>query len=763
MADQKTLNDITQRLGRDISDEVGNSEESEIQMISNDFDKILTQVIGSFNSINFDKDGFLVKLQDMDLTNKSDKDTLKKILGNLKNDYTDATSINNSDMMLKRDITNICQQMPEMRDVVYIVRDAIIESDAVTGGVSRNISFSGDNDETNETKRTIVEDMEEKYNLQLAIKNFCIIQTLRVGEMYINVIPYKKLFAELDAIHQRKMVGKITKEPTSRSKSPEEVRENSLYNLTNLNYLKESLMTDTKWDVEADYQVEKNSNVVNIDSKVDGHLKLLLENITVHSSETSILMSEIGDSGLEEFLKEELKNKPMNSSQRSFFEDVMLGKIAEEDIDFNRFKDIKGCYIKYLDPLKMLPIRLDRKVIGYYYVTTNMDLQMNPTQPSGIVDLSFQHYAKDRNLVANLAQLIIRSFDKKMLDKNIKLKAEIAEIIMEHKFNESRLSFLYIPESEVIRLVVNEDETGKGHSIIEPSLFPARMYLMLTLFNMIYTLNNNVTRVHYLRSSGLNKDYAAQMQKAIRKFQSRRITIDDIYSYSGVLNKVGGIGEMVLPSGRGGDFKAIETDTIAPAENPISLEFLEMLRRQAISGTGVPALLIINALDEVDFAKTLEMANTRFLSAVTSYKIDFNKGFTKLYQLILKYTSELTDVEIGTFRFKFNAVRQSTLDITNNMIQNFNTLYETIGSIYFNQQELQDADGKPTDIALALKREMAEEYLPHLNYDLLDKLVKRVRVRANEQILNRRVQDHQIEEEELDDLKTNKAKETEEV
>ena len=84
-------------------------------------------------------------------------------------------------------------------------------------------------------------------------------------------------------------------------------------------------------------------------------------------------------------------------------------------------------------------------------------------------------------MVDELANLIIRSFDKKMLEKNVKLKNEIAEIVMAHKFAEGRLSFIYIPEDEITRFVINEDENGRGHSVLEPSLFPARMYLMLSM------------------------------------------------------------------------------------------------------------------------------------------------------------------------------------------------------------------------------------------------------------------------------------------
>ena len=407
----------------------------------------------------------------------------------------------------------------------------------------------------------------------------------------------------------------------------------------------------------------------------------------------------------------------------------LFAGVDQDGINFSSYANIKGCYVKYLDSLRMIPIRIDRKIIGYYYVTTTMDLQTNAANPNGIVDLSYQMYTRDRNIVDRLSNIIIQSFDKRMLEKNIKLKSEIAEIIMAHKFSEGKLQFIYIPETEIIRMVINEDEEGRGHSILEPSLFPARLYLMLTLYNMLYTLNNNTTRVHYLKSSGLNKDYASQIQRTMRKFQQRRITIDDIYSYSGVLNKIGGMGEMVLPAGRN-DYKALETDTIEAVPNPINTEFLEQLRRQAITGTGVPNLLVIQALDEVDFAKTLEMANSRFLSTVSGYKIDFNSGLTALYRKLLKYSFDIEEDVLHSLRFQFNTIRQPELVITADMIQNFNTDVELIESLKFPKSKLEDKDGNPTQLRMDLRMELAKKLLPQLEFDELKEIFERVELQA---------------------------------
>lgn len=100
-----------------------------------------------------------------------------------------------------------------------------------------------------------------------------------------------------------------------------------------------------------------------------------------------------------------------------------------------------------------------------------MDLASNPANPNGIVDLSYQQYTRDKNVVERLSNMIIRSFDRKMLEKNIKLKNEIAEIIMAHKFSEGKLSFIYIPENEVIRLIINEDEEARVTLFWNPLYF----------------------------------------------------------------------------------------------------------------------------------------------------------------------------------------------------------------------------------------------------------------------------------------------------
>jgi hypothetical protein len=753
--------DIVAKLGNEISSDVGNSYQDELESISKSFNTTLANALKVFNSSTFDETGFVKKIQDFNIGDGRDKDIVKNIMNNLKHEYIDVNALNHSELLLRRDMYNICVQMPEMRDVIYVIRDAIIECNVSTGKVSRSLTF--ENNEKEETYEAYAKEIENKHNLLMSIKNFIVPRTLMIGEMYIHVIPYSKLFAELDAIKRLRTDAGFIKSGGIKeavNPSPYVMPSKSLYSEDNLKYIMESVGEITRVDGTDSYRMEHNSlNSIRPEFISKEYMSLLLKNINV-CNKTSLMMEEMGPEGLHEFVMAEYKKSGYSEKRETSFTETLrsgnrvLGRVPDEEIHEKEYEHIKGCYVKYLDGLRMVPIRMDRKVIGYYYISTTMDLQVNPGQPNGIVDLSFQHYTRDKNLVDRLATLIIKSFDKKILEKNIQLKDEIAEIIMAHHFSEGRLSFIYIPEDEIVRLYINEDESGKGHSVIEPSLFPARMYLLLTLYNMIYILNNNTTRIHYLRSSGLNKDYAAQVQRAIRKFQSRRITIDDIYSYSGVLNKVGGMGEMVLPLGRG-ELKALETDTLEGAQLPINLEFLETKRREALAGTGVPHNMIHNAIDEFDFAKTAELANTRFLSTVSAYKIDFNDGLTRLYQKLLKHSTDLEDSIISSFRYQFNDVKQQDLNITNEMIANFNTVVETVSTLYYDKDEM-EADGKPTAKAKFLKKELAKVYLPQLDFDKLDEIVGKVNLANVDDLLQKKVSALDITKDEVEEVEEEK-------
>jgi len=774
------IHDVFTNLMKNITSVAGNTQRDEIDTLSNTFNTVLSNALNKYNSEIFDDEGFVKNLSGLKLSDdpEKDKEMMKNILNSMI-DYINVDTLNQSELLLRRDIYNVCTQMPEMHDLIQVVRDAIVECNVSTGEVSRSIMF--EYHDQNEEYENQIKDIEKKFKLLTAIKNFIVPRALMHGETYVQVIPYSKLFAELNQLNNANTKNRIKgstygtrnfntllHESVEYKNIPDKVKPISLNNKENLKILTEAVSPISILNLSNDNTIanneanDKNDNNQRLEITKVG-LESLLNKIEVYNSSSSLL-SEVGPDAFREYLAFEYEQYDPDSKDlktKSFTEGVLTTfnnnpnsfykHLDQDNVDTTGFDDIKGCYVKYLDGLRLIPIRIDRRITGYYYVSTTMDLQTNPANPNGIVDLSFQNYVEDRNVVDKLATMIIKSFDKKMLLNNIKLKKEIAEIVMAHRFSEGKLSFIYIPENEVVRFAVNEDDFGKGHSIVEPTLFPARLYLMLMMYNMLYTLNNNATRIHYVRSSGLDKDYSSVVETTMRLYESRRINMDDIFSYSGVLNKIGGMGEMVLPAGRG-DAKAIETDTLEAAPNPINTEFLDMLRKMAITGTGVPHLLIQEGIQNAEFAKTLELANARFLSTVSSYKIDFNEGLTNLYQKLMSYCTDMKEDVVKSFRFQFNQPKQQYLSITYEMIQNFNALAELVASMKFTVKELKDENGNDTPLAIHLKNEVAKEYLSQLEFDMLDRILKKVNLDYPKDILQDKVKQSTITNKDIESL-----------
>ena len=115
---------LIQNLANDISKDTGNIQETELNEVFSKFNRTLEKAMKNFNSQAFDDNGFIKKLKEVDFGERKSKDVVKNVLNSVKNEYVDATTLNHSEILLRRDLFNVCTQMPELRDVIYIIRDA---------------------------------------------------------------------------------------------------------------------------------------------------------------------------------------------------------------------------------------------------------------------------------------------------------------------------------------------------------------------------------------------------------------------------------------------------------------------------------------------------------------------------------------------------------------------------------------------------------------------------------------------------------------
>jgi hypothetical protein len=347
---------------------------------------------------------------------------------------------------------------------------------------------------------------------------------------------------------------------------------------------------------------------------------------------------------------------------QTIFETVMNDGTDSEESDSisKEFQHVPGVYIKTIPATKMVPIRVDRTIIGYYYVSDmTRPEQSGERRNSGLggytlrsPSMGYDTFSPDRMFCDKLATKIIQNFDLKFMRDNAGLHDEIVSILEAHKFQSAILRFIFIPAEHVVQFTINKDGMGKGHSMLEPCLCSARMYMFLKLYSVLFQINNGTLRVIKVRQSGMDQNYHATVNNIIRKFVSRRVTSNDIFNYRSSMNKVTGGSMLTLPVGTN-DISPIDIENIPASEAPINNELMEAIKNEAINAQPIPSAMIQGAMSEMEFAKEVELANTKVNSFVSSTKIELNFSLTKFYRRICRWSTDIDPTIIQFLKFKF--------------------------------------------------------------------------------------------------------------
>ena len=136
---------------------------------------------------------------------------------------------------------------------------------------------------------------------------------------------------------------------------------------------------------------------------------------------------------------------------------------------------------------------------------------------------------------------------------------------------------------------------------------------------------------------------------------------------------------------------------------------------------------------------------------------DINEQFIlslerNLYQAIMRSSTDMPTEVINGFKFKFNEIKQQELVITSEMITNFNSMVEMVMAIYYPKNEMEDKDGNPTVKQINLRRELAKKYLAQFDFDELDEIINKVNIDSNDDVLQNKVNQLNIEEKDLKEV-----------
>lgn len=731
----------------------------ELDELQSKFNEIMKSEVGKLTKNDGDITSLLNKLYSKNKNDNAfnraiDQDFLSLNMDGM--DSTLAMYMNDAykNRILKQaDIHQVSSQLIELKEALHTMRDAIVSPDINTGRINRLISFGDAIDDKDGYYTSTIEAMEEKFDLSKKIKDFIVNYTLEFGEYYMYCVPYKVIFNDF---MRKKANFKSSAMYSVNESAEDEVRAQTLkrsYTLASDSDADtfvescfekiESARRDSATHVSKlnkDYKIEK--------EKFTTEFKELLGRVTVNMEEIPLPVLEEGIDSLENFREkfvnesgdakifEEARNdKVLYSDKDNKFKSYMKKSDSADGLFFantkttqkDQFEDVKDCYLKMVSPTQLIPITMMDEELGYLYLKAEPESVLSGLVSTGMFNKEYDEHNRQKDIVSDIAARIVNRFDKKFLKENSNFKKLIVEAINYYDLTENRITFQYIPKEYIFAFKVNVDENNKGVSMLEDALFYAKLYLMLLLFKMMSIIMfSNDQKVNYVRQSGIDKNLANNVQSIIRQKQARCINMMDLFSYTTLINKVGSGMEAYIPTGRNNE-RPVETEILSGQEVQLNTELMELLRNSYILATGVPSA-IMNYLNEADFAKSIETANSKFNGRVINYQIDLNPQITELYRALARWSTNIPEDVINQMTVTLPVPKNNQINVTNEMIQNFSATSDFLTKLYYGDQP------DPNDEAniKLFTKNLARKKLTIFNWDEIDEIFDETQKEATE-------------------------------
>ena len=761
---KKQLININNLIGQANLSLYGTDRTSDVDSLNDKFQSILSnELTGITGNEGNDITSFLNQVVSMDNKYRASEDILNNQFNDLTgNEYSSMQSFiydaYRNRLLQQADLHEVSSQLIELSEAIMITRDAIISADTVEGRLNRSITFENIDDDEIDNYTSIVENMEKKFQLLEKIKNFIIPNTLEYGEYYVYVVPYSVLFNKFQQQKTRNVTntGIIRRfnESTVLEGFDDTRKENKL---TELDMFLEDCYNKYHMRENSKYSDKKSSETKINKDEFKSDLKNIMENIIISTDDIPIPFLEEGLESIE-YINNQHNN--VVTEDNSLFKKVIKNNKSDGGVKISKkgeFDDIGDCYIKMIEPTRIIPIKIMNTVLGYYYVQDEDITPLSGAVSSSLYFSRFNEHSRQQTIIDSLAERVVQQFNKPFLKNNLKFKEAIVDCFNYYNLNENRVKMQFIPAEYIVRFKIDEDIDGNGTSMIKKSLFYAKLYLMILLFKiMSIIMYSNDQKINYIKQSGLDKNLANRVQEIARLQQSRQINISDLFSYTTLINKVGNGNAVYMPTGRSGE-RPIETEILSGQDVQLNNDLLEMLKNAYITGTGVPAA-ILNYLNEADYAKTVEQNNSKFNARVINYQLDFNPIITDMYKRIMRWSTNIGEEKISNFNFSLTQPRSATANAKAELISQFNTMTEFLtGLLYPDPGQAENPDNLNAEIR-EFKKLYAREQLPMIDFDSIEELINKASLLNKERKLKPDPKngndgdDDGLEDDSLDDL-----------
>lgn len=591
------------------------------------------------------------------------------------------------------EIDSVCGYFYQLEEAILLTRDNVLRAEQVNEDLSINIEFPGVTEDTS-SYVSIVKKALEYQNISIKIRDHVAPKAIKYGNYYIMVIPYSEIGSKLMALNGQNgnvgYGGYPFYESTDTHALFESVSEHNELNscMESVSTLFESFDENMEMDDSGKEKLSKKAqetldiikeNVSKIyvceDTSIPdieglGTHKKLNDYITkgmidaIKNSEKSLSsltpetqskikikvnsdfdngafknikkdMEDIDTSNLDadsfNKLIEDAKKKSNRTATTPTFGDNN-DQISEKDLTHS--EDMIGCHIKLVDPRQLYPIKIFDYIIGYYYfenydssrmgtsVTDIMSNQMNFDQRSMVIDEIVNSVLKN-----------LRYGD--VLKGDNQLRSMILNCILYAEKRDNPIRIKYVRPDYVIPWKTNLDENGNGQPTMLRSLLYARLYTSLMLFYTTAIITKSTdSEFYYLKESALDGQINNQISDMMDQLEDSNV--DPIQIANGnILHGNRAINKRYFVNMGTSEIKPFEIDVVSGQNIDLHNDFLTDLKKMAIGSTGVPAVMI-DYVDEIEYATMLGMANIKHLVRCNGIKKDFNGPLTQTAKILTK-------------------------------------------------------------------------------------------------------------------------------
>lgn len=670
------------------------------------------------------------------------------------------------------DLKFITKFIPAIGEAVKTTLDSIVQSDDMTETISRNIELGPAL--TNVEKAQVmaeIERIETDEKLLKKLRNIVYKKTLVSGNYYVYRIPYNDLFQEYDRLVKtgRIINNQFVNNALARGNMSKDTKKKG-FNLKNVG---KSGLFATEAAAEMEPVVEngfspENTQIINsaLESLIasDKDFEKSRDNLKrafeTSFENVSIVDSDVLVEALEGFSSLKFMEDNIASYRQVFggngFIDEKLAATPEATFGNDNYTpekfNVQGTYIKYIDANRIVPVKVYNQIIGYLHVhdtsatkkatgLANMQTQVSTTNliaPSSNVFSSVQLTEDKRNkavqsIVDAVSDGIISNFSNKFVNKNADFKRLIADCIVANGLINSTFQIQFIPAKYITPFAINEDENGMGVSMLQDSLFPAKMLLSTIIAKLLLYMNKSGNKtIAYVRKGPIDVSTGNHVQRTIRMLQESNITFSDLLSTNLSFAKFSRNGNIQLPMAKNGD-RLIEFETQEGQEVDMNTPMEEYLEKLAILGTGVPSV-IMEYTDAADYAKSLVTANLKFAGRVAAFQSDLEEATTDLYKALLSSSSleeSIRNKAANSLKFKLSRPRVLTNANMADYLSQVEQVTRSIANMYLGENDETPEDGK---VRTELIKNMAADMLPFISWNKYEEMLKSSRVKVTEQL-----------------------------